>query len=87
MDQAAFEEAAGGAKAGCPVSRALAGVPEITLEATLDCHDVPGGTARAQVREALEATGARVQALAARHGEAPFGEEQAREGEPAHAGT
>lgn len=35
IDQAAFEEAANGAKAGCPVSRALAGVPEITLEATL----------------------------------------------------
>jgi argininosuccinate lyase len=25
----------------------------ITLEATLDCHDVIGGTAREQVREAL----------------------------------
>jgi lipoyl-dependent peroxiredoxin len=36
LDQAAFEEAAAGAKAGCPVSRALAGVPEITLEATLE---------------------------------------------------
>jgi osmotically inducible protein OsmC len=35
IDQAAFEEAAAGAKAGCPVSRALAAVPEITLEATL----------------------------------------------------
>lgn len=35
LDQAAFEEAAKQAKAGCPVSRALAGVPEITLEATL----------------------------------------------------
>ena len=35
IDQAAFEAAANGAKAGCPVSRALAGVPEITLEATL----------------------------------------------------
>lgn len=35
IDQARFEEAANGAKAGCPVSRALAGVPEITLEATL----------------------------------------------------
>lgn len=35
IDQAAFEEAANGAKAGCPVSRALAGVAEITLEATL----------------------------------------------------
>lgn len=35
LDQAGFEQAANGAKAGCPVSRALAGVPEITLEATL----------------------------------------------------
>jgi osmotically inducible protein OsmC len=36
IDQAAFEEAAAGAKAGCPVSKALAGVPEITLKATLE---------------------------------------------------
>jgi lipoyl-dependent peroxiredoxin len=35
IDEAAFREAAEGAKAGCPVSRALAGVPEITLEASL----------------------------------------------------
>jgi osmotically inducible protein OsmC len=35
IDQAAFTEAAQTAKEGCPVSRALAGVPEITLEATL----------------------------------------------------
>ena len=31
----AFREAAEGAKAGCPVSQALAGVPEITLDARL----------------------------------------------------
>src|ERR1700685_4310400 len=36
IDQAAFEQAAAGAKAGCPVSKALAGVPEITLNATLE---------------------------------------------------
>ena len=36
IDQAAFEEAANGAKAGCVISKALAGVPEITLEATLE---------------------------------------------------
>jgi lipoyl-dependent peroxiredoxin len=36
IDQAAFEQAAAGAKEGCPVSKALAGVPEITLEATLE---------------------------------------------------
>lgn len=35
LDAAGFQQAAEGAKAGCPVSRALAGVPEITLEATL----------------------------------------------------
>jgi osmotically inducible protein OsmC len=35
LDQADFQTAAQGAKDGCPVSRALAGVPEITLEATL----------------------------------------------------
>jgi osmotically inducible protein OsmC len=35
IDAAKFQELAEGAKAGCPVSRALAGVPEITLEATL----------------------------------------------------
>jgi len=35
IDEAAFKEHADAAKAGCPVSRALAGVPEITLDATL----------------------------------------------------
>lgn len=35
IDQAAFEQAAQGAKENCPVSKALAG-PEITLEATLE---------------------------------------------------
>ena len=35
VDAAAFAEHAAAAKAGCPVSRALAGVPEITLEASL----------------------------------------------------
>jgi osmotically inducible protein OsmC len=35
IDEATFKEAAEGAKAGCPVSRALAGVPEITMEASL----------------------------------------------------
>jgi osmotically inducible protein OsmC len=35
IDQATFERFAQDAKAGCIVSRALAGVPEITLEATL----------------------------------------------------
>ncbi len=35
IDQNAFAELAQKAKEGCPVSRALAGVPEITLDATL----------------------------------------------------
>ena len=35
MDQAAFREHAEAAKENCPVSKALAGVPEITLDAAL----------------------------------------------------
>jgi lipoyl-dependent peroxiredoxin len=35
IDEAGFLEKAAAAKAGCPVSRALAGVPEITLDASL----------------------------------------------------
>jgi osmotically inducible protein OsmC len=35
IDGVAFEEAAEAAKENCPVSKALAGVPEITLEAWL----------------------------------------------------
>jgi lipoyl-dependent peroxiredoxin len=35
LDETAFVEHAEAAKVGCPVSRALAGVPEITLEASL----------------------------------------------------
>jgi osmotically inducible protein OsmC len=35
IDQAGFEAAAADAKANCPVSKALASVPEITLEAKL----------------------------------------------------
>jgi osmotically inducible protein OsmC len=35
IDAAAFQEAAEGAKENCPVSKALAGVPEISLEAKL----------------------------------------------------
>ena len=36
IDAAGFEKAAQDAKEGCPVSRALAAVPEITLEAHLE---------------------------------------------------
>ena len=35
MDEAAFVDAAEGAKVNCPVSKALAAVPEITLDAAL----------------------------------------------------
>jgi lipoyl-dependent peroxiredoxin len=35
LDEDGFRAAAEGAKAGCPVSQALAGVPEITLDASL----------------------------------------------------
>ena len=35
VDKATFVAAAEGAKANCPVSKALAGVPEITLDASL----------------------------------------------------
>lgn len=36
IDDDAFREAAEAAKGGCPVSKALAGVKEITLDASLD---------------------------------------------------
>ncbi len=36
----------------------------VSLDATLDCHDVVGGTARERVREALAAASERVAALA-----------------------
>lgn len=35
LDAAGFQQAADAAKAGCPVSQALAGVPEISLDASL----------------------------------------------------
>ena len=35
IDESTFQRHAAEAKAGCPVSRALAGVPEITLDASL----------------------------------------------------
>jgi osmotically inducible protein OsmC len=36
LDQAGFQQAAEEAKRGCPVSKALAGIPQITLEAKLE---------------------------------------------------
>jgi osmotically inducible protein OsmC len=35
IDEATFQKIAAGAKANCPLSKALASVPEITLQATL----------------------------------------------------
>ena len=35
MDESAFKDAAEAAKQGCPVSKALAGIPDVTLEASL----------------------------------------------------
>ncbi|HTA85086.1 MAG TPA: argininosuccinate lyase [Silvibacterium sp.] len=40
----------------------------VTLEATLDCHDVIGGTARSRVREALTTADERVRTLADAYG-------------------
>jgi argininosuccinate lyase len=48
----------------------------ISLDATLDCHDVIGGTARQRVREALEAASTRIAALKRIHA-----------GEAVHAGA
>ena len=36
LDQAGFQKAADEAKRGCPVSKALAGIPQITLDARLE---------------------------------------------------
>ncbi len=49
----------------------------VTLEATLDCHDVVGGTARARVRAALAETEARVGVLTARYGTVSLEESRA----------
>ena len=42
----------------------------VTLTATLDCHDVIGGTARERVRQGLEAASERIGALLALNQEA-----------------
>ena len=41
----------------------------VTLEATLDCHDVIGGTARHRVKQALTDAADRVQALVVKYGQ------------------
>jgi argininosuccinate lyase len=53
----------------------------ITLDATLDCHDVIGGTARARVAEALASAELRIKTLAETYGEVVFEED------PVHAGA
>jgi argininosuccinate lyase len=53
----------------------------ITLDATLDCHDVIGGTARARVAEALASAELRIKTLAETYGEVVFEED------PIHAGA
>jgi argininosuccinate lyase len=50
----------------------------ITLEATLDCHDVIGGTARHQVQQSLTIAATEISAILARH--APATQEAAHAG-------
>ena len=50
-----------------PGSRKIAAV---TLSATLDCHNVIGGTARARVREALAAAEHQIDSLSQKEKEA-----------------
>jgi argininosuccinate lyase len=57
----------------------------VTLEATLDCHDVIGGTARHRVNEALAEAEKRVQALIAKYGEVSLDSSEPQE--VAHAGA
>ncbi|MBB6145236.1 argininosuccinate lyase [Silvibacterium bohemicum] len=58
----------------------------VTLEATLDCHDVIGGTARARVRQALAEAETRVKALADIYGAVSLGNEEQHH-EVSHAGA
>jgi argininosuccinate lyase len=54
----------------------------VTVEATLDCHDVVGGTARKRVKAALVDAEVRVQALADTYGAVSMGDQ-----EVSHAGA
>ena len=56
----------------------------ITLEATVDCHDVTGGTARAQVAQSLTFMEGRLQAIASRSKETSL---KTPALEPLHAGA
>ena len=57
----------------------------ISLNATLDCHDVVGGTARERVREALAEAETKVRALLAEYGSPHRGEQRITEA--SHAGA
>jgi len=57
----------------------------VSLEATLDCHDVIGGTARHRVTEALTETAKRVEALSVKYGRVSLDQAEAKE--VAHAGA
>ena len=60
----------------------------ISLQATIDCHDVVGGTARRRVREALAEAEQRVEALSAKYGTISLGSlGDAGAKEVAHAGA
>ena len=54
----------------------------VTLEATLDCHDVIGGTARHRVKAALKETQERIDQLVSRYGAVSLGD-----AETVHAGA
>ena len=57
----------------------------VTVEATVDCHDVLGGTARGRVCDAISATRVRVQILVQRYGSVSLGD--STEQEAMHAGA
>jgi argininosuccinate lyase len=59
----------------------------ISLEATLDCHDVIGGTARHRVKEALAAAANRIEVLVAKYGRVSLDSDPAEPQEVAHAGA
>jgi argininosuccinate lyase len=59
----------------------------VTLEATLDCHDVTGGTARTRVRAALADAEARVKKLGEAYGTVSLKNEASQKQEVAHAGA
>ncbi len=59
----------------------------VTLEATLDCHDVIGGTARSRVKTALAEAQVRVQALAEAYGAVSMESASMGSKEVSHAGA